>query len=251
MARLAFNDTTNNAGILQVIARRTGTQNVTTGTYTINDKTVDVNSALGQYFLLATQAAGRWQVDDTNQTDYPIIFTNVVNGQQDYSFNYDQDNNQILNIYKVRIKDNNGNWTTLTQRDLQDGNDTPLNATTTGTPTQYDLTANGIFLTAIPNFNSINGIEVYISRTPSYFVSTDTTKIPGIPDMFHEYLALRPSYFFCLDKGLAQAKSLHDILFGPDGKGGIEQAIKDYHTFRNQDERPRWTVDNQGSNSNR
>lgn len=251
MARLQFSDTVNNAGILQMITRRTNTQNSTTSSYPTIDRTVDVNSALGQYMLLAMQAAGRWQVDDTNQVDYPIITTNLISGQQDYSFLYDATGNQILWIYKVRVLQPSGSWLTLTQRDLQDGTDDPLNSTQTGTPTQYDLTANGIILTAIPNYNMTNGLEVYISRTPTYFVSTDTTKVAGIPDMFHEYLALRPAYFYCLDKGLPQTQALHDILFGANGQGGIEQAIKDYHAYRNADERPRFSVSNSNADSTR
>lgn len=234
-----------------MIARRTNTQNSTTSSYPIIDKTVDVNTALGNYIMLAMQAAGRWQVDDTNQVDYPIITTNLISGQQDYSFLYDATGNQILWIYKVRILQPSGLWITLTQRDLQDGTDDPLNSTTTGIPTQYDLTANGIILTAIPNYNMTNGLEVYISRTPTYFLSTDTTKVAGIPDMFHEYLALRPAYFYCLDKGLPQTQALYNILYGPDGLGGIEQAIKDYHSYRNADERPRFYTDYSGCNSNR
>lgn len=237
---LQFSDTVANNGIIQSIQRRTGTQSTNSSAYPLLDKTVDVNLALANYFLLAVQAAGRWQVDDTNQSDYPIVFGSIVSGQQDYSFTVDADGNQILDIYKVRCKDSQGNWLTLIQRDLQDGKDDPLNSTTTtGQPTKYDITANGIFLTDIPNYNSTNGLELYVSRTASYFVSTDTTKVAGIPDIFQEYLVIRPSYFYCLQKGLPEATAYYRTLYGPDGRGGMEQAIKDYHSNRNRDEKRR------------
>lgn len=236
---LQFSDTTTKKGIVQVIERMTTTQSASSSSYPLYDKTVDINAALANYMILATQAAGRWQVDDTNQEDYPIIFGNVVSGQQDYSFTVDEQGNQILDIFKVRIKDSNGNWATLKQRDLQDTVDSKLNSTTTGIPTEYDVTANGIFLTDIPNYTLEDALEIYISRTPTYFVSTDTTKKPGIPDIFHEYLAIRPSYFYCLAKGLPQAQSYAITLYGRDGNGGMERAIKDYYSNRNRDEKRR------------
>lgn len=252
MGKLEFNNSVTGAGIIQVIQRLTGAQSGTTASYPLIDKTVDVNSALAQYFIIANQAAGRWQVDDTNQTDYPIIFGNVVAGQQDYAFTVDEDGNQILDIYKVRIKDSLGNWHTLIQRDLQDGNDVPLNDTTqTSCPTKYDVTSNGIFLTDIPNYTSVEGLEVYISRTPSYFVSTDTTKSAGIPHIFHEYLALRPAYFYCLTKGLPKYKEYYKTLYGIDGKGGMEKSIADYYSNRNRDEKRRMTTSTSFVNSNR
>ena len=219
--------------ILGLIQRNTNTQNTTTSSYPLADKTTDVNNALNKYFLLANNSEGRWQIDDSNQTDYPIIFGNVISGQQDYSFTVDENGNQILDIYKVRIKDSNGNWTTLKQRDLQDGKDEPLNSTTTGMPTEYDLTANGIFLTVIPNYTLTDALEVYISRTPTYFTVSDTTKKPGIPWTHHEYLAIRPSYYYCLQKGLPQAVRLGEEMLM------MEELIKKDYSYRNKDEKPR------------
>jgi len=240
---LQFSDTTNKKGLIQALERATGTLSATTSSYPLLDKTVDINLALANFFLLATKSEGRFQVDDTNHTDYPVVFFNIVAGQQDYSFTVDENGNQIMDIYKVRVKDSQGEWHTLKQRDLQDENDTPLNDTTqTSRPTEYDLTANGIFLTDIPNYNSTNGGEIYVNRTASYFVSTDTTKVAGIPDIFQEYLFLRPAYLWCLTNGKPQATYYYRTLYGVDGRGGMEKDIQDYFSKRNRAERPRFTV---------
>lgn len=218
--------------ILGLIQRNTNTQNTTTSSYPIADKTTDVNNALNRYMLLAISAEGKWQVDDTNQTDYPVVFGDVVSGQQDYSFTTDEQGNQILDIYKVRIKDSAGNWHTLKQRDITDRDDNYLNDTGTGTPSSYDLTANGIFLRSIPNYNSTDGLEIYVSRTPTYFTVSDTTKKPGIPWLFHEYLAVRPAYYYCLQKGLPQAVALGNEV------ARMEEAIMKGIANRNKDTRP-------------
>lgn len=233
-----FSNTTTRNGIIQKITRMTSTQATTTSSYSLLDMTVDVNLSLNNYFILAISSEGRWQVDDTNQTDYPIIYGDIVAGVQDYTFLNDENGNQILDIYKINMQDNNGNWTTLTQRDILDQNDrNKEDLTITGIPSEYDLTANGIFLTVIPNFTQVKGLELYINRTPTYFLSTDTTKQAGIPNVFHEYLALRPSYFYCLSKGLPIAATYAQLLYGADGQSGMEGAIKKYYSLRNKSEK--------------
>lgn len=220
---------------LDLLARLTNTQNTSTSSYTTTAKTVDINNALNRYMMLAISAEGKWQVDDSNQTDYPVVYGDIVSGQQDYSFTTDETGNQILDIYKVRIKDSAGNWKTLTQRDIQSLDDEPLNTTQTGVANQYDLTANGIFLNIIPNYNSTDGLEIYVNRTPTYFLTSDTTKKAGIPWTHHEYLAIRPAYYYCLQKGLPQANALGNEMIR------MESSIENYYADRNKDDKLRLT----------
>jgi hypothetical protein len=236
---MKFNDTTNKNGLIQALERMTGTQSGLSSAYPLADKTRDINLALDNYNILANDASGRWQSsDDTNHQDYPITYADLLTGIQDYTFKVDEQRNQILDIYKVRVKYPDGTWHTLTQRDFQT-QDEEVDFTTTGKPTEYDLTANGIFLTVIPDYDMTDGLEIWYSRTNSYFVATDTTKEPGIPNIFHQYLVLRPAYFFCLEKGLPQASAYKIALYGQDGKSGMEQAIQNFHARRNRAEKPR------------
>lgn len=223
--------------ILDLIMRNTNTQNTTTSSYPIAAKTVDVNNALNQYFILANSASGNWRpADDTNQTDYPIIYNNLVSGQQDYALTVDENGNQVLDIYKVRILLEDGTtWQTLKQINQDSITDNDLDSSLTGTPTEYYLTANGIFLVQKPNYSGTEYLEIWINRTPTYFTVDDTTKKAGLPWVHHEYLALRPSYFYCLQKGLPQAVDFRARLYGNDGKGGMEAAIKKYWRDRNKD----------------
>jgi hypothetical protein len=216
---------------LDLIQRLTNTQNTTTSSYPVAAKCVDVNMALNNYFILANSASGNWRpADDTNQTDYPIIYGDIVSGQQDYSFSTDEAGNQILDIYKVRILNSNGiDWTTLEQINQDTITDDQLSTVTGSTPQQYYLTANGIFLVQKPNYASTDGLEVWINRSPTYFTTSDTTKKAGLPWVHHEYLALRPSYFYCLAKGLPQANNYKITL------DAMELAIKKYWRDRNKD----------------
>lgn len=236
---MIFSDTTNRTGVVQLLEDLTTTQSAASSSYPLSVKTRDINNAYAEYFLLAVQSSGSWLADDTNQTDYPIITANLVANQQDYTFTVDGSvtPNQILDIYRVEIKDASGNWVLIKSYDENDET-TALSqqATQSGTPTRYSKTANGIFLDSKPSYASTGGLKIWFARTPSYFLSTDTTKKPGIPDVFHRYLAIHPAYFYCLQKGLPQSVAYFNE------KTKLEKQIETYYSQRNKDEKPRLTV---------
>lgn len=235
MSLIQFSDTTNKQGIVQVIRRRTGTNTSTAGSYPIEDITLDVNMALANFFILANKVAGKRQpADDTNHTDFPIVYADIVSGQQDINLTLDENGNQILDIYKVVMTIPTGGKVVLRQVDIND-DDSVVTDTTTGIPSSYDLTAEGIFLHQIPNFSLVGALEIWVNRAASYFSPSDTTKRAGIPEIFSEYLTLRPSYFYCLEKGKEQATAYGVALYGRDGRGGLEGQIKAYYSQRNRD----------------
>lgn len=231
-----FSDTTLKSGIIQGIERECGFDDGTiTGNSTLMAQfTADVNSAGDDATAIIIPAGGEWQYDDSNQTDYPIITTALVSGQRDYSFTTDNTGNLILDIYKVMCRSGvSGSYIDLdpidqqsTERDtINDGNNS------TGTPTRYDKTANGIFLDLIPNFSSSDGLKVFINRESTYFTVSDTTKKPGIAGLFHDYYVLKPSYKYARAKGLQNVERLErDVL-------KMEKDIKDYYSGRNKDVR--------------
>lgn len=234
---MVFSETTNRTGIVELLEDLTGTQSASTPSYTLATKTRDINNAYANYFLIGFQTEGRWQLDDTNQTDYPIVTTALTSNQQDYSFTVDEQGNQILDIYRVEILDSNGNAVELCPIDQFDVKGQALTEffSDAAQPIYYDKTANGIILYPKPNYTNAAGLKIYYNRTPAYFTTSDTTKKPGIPDMFHEYLAIRPAYQYCLRKGLQQTANLkQDMLL-------IEEAIRSYYSSRARDEVKRMT----------
>ena len=236
---MVFSNTTDRTGLVELLEDLTTTQSSTTSSYPLKTKTRDINNAFANYNMIAQRSAGSWESDDTNQTDYPIITTNLVSGQQDYSFTIDQQGNQILDIYRVEVANNSGIFSQVMPLDEVNMNGISLTEfmKTAGQVTFYRKTANGIFLYAPTNYNYANGLKIYYARTPTYFLSTDTTKKPGIPDMFHEYLALRPAYFYALQKGLSQATALGNQLIEYEGSDrlGITGKIGDYYANRSKD----------------
>lgn len=235
---IKFNDTTNKNGLIQLIERNCGFNDgdISGNSTLLAQFTADINLALDKAISIILPAGGTWQFDDSNQSDYPIITTNIVSGQRDYPLTTDGSGNLILDIYKVLVANSSGVFSEISPVDQQtttnnnsdtitflDGNNS------TGTPTRYDKTGNGIFLDPIPNYNSTGGLKVLINREGSYFTVSDTTKKPGFAGLFHEYLALRPSYQYAYRKGLANANALRNEMLV------MERAIDDYYGSRERD----------------
>lgn len=256
---IAFSDTTNKSGLIQIIERRLGFDNgfISGNTARLAQWVSEINLAKDRAISIILQAGGTWQYDDSNHTDYPIISTNLVSSQRDYSFTTDGTGNLILDIYKVFVADPSGVFDEIFPVDVQSGADggeesggksgsisgrviggNSLSSftdgrNTTGTPYRYDKTANGIFLDPIPNYNSTNGLKVYINREASNFVSSDTTKKAGFAGLFHEYLVYRPCANYAIDKVLSNYK-----LFDARSEQ-LEKAMAEYYGFREKDVRRR------------
>lgn len=240
---LQFNDTTNKNGIVQLIDANCGIKSTNTLAYPIEDKTRDIDLALTNAIEIALRSSGTWKFDDSNHTDYPIITTNLVSGQRDYSFTSDENGNLILDIYKVFIKDSSGTYQEIYPIDVEMAGDSNTNTSSFtdgqnlgGVPYRYDKQANGIFLDPVPNYNSTAGIKVYISREGSFFTSADTTKKAGIAGTLHEYLATYPTYLYHLRNESPNVDRWRNEV------DRWEKKISEYYSKRNKDIRPRMRV---------
>lgn len=238
-----FNDTTNYLGLVQLFEREIGANqgDVSGSTTRLKEFTADTKGAFDRFFAIALPASGTWQLDDSNQTDYPIITTNIVSAQRDYAFTLDGSSNLILDIYRVAIL-GSASATTYqeiepvdTQSDLYPGG-LVTNDTTGGTPVRYDKTGNGIFLDPVPNYNATNGLKIWINREASYFTSSDTTKKPGVPGLFHGYFYLKPASDYARRNNLANQDRLQSEVLR------MEQDIKRYFSERPRDERKQITT---------
>lgn len=199
--------------------------------------TGDINLAIDEILGFMFPLGGKWQLDDSNHTDYPFIETDLISGQRDYTFTTDGSGNVVLDIYKVMVKDTNGIYQEIEGQDQQSDGESSFydGQNATGTPTRYDKTGNGIFLDFIPNYSwrtaeeGEKGLKVFINREASYFTTADTTKKLGFAHLFHEYLALRPSYQYAYRNSLPTLKTLDYEL------QKMTKAIKDYYGGREKD----------------
>lgn len=237
---LAFNDTSTHKGIIQKLERLVYGQDavgrISGNTTLLKQWTAEVNIALDRAFHLIFEADGRWQFDDSNHTDYPIITTNLVANQRDYSFSADSNSNLILSIQKIAILQSATAtlYAEIEPADAQTDDYSPYvqnDTSVTGIPDRYDKLANGIFLEPIPSYNATAGLKVYISREGSYFAYTDTTKKPGFAGLYHEYLAVYPAWQYAQANNLANQNGLLTNV------QMLEDAIVRHYSKRAEDER--------------
>jgi len=180
---MVFSDSTDKQGIVEEVRFLTGTNS---STYPIAQLTRNVNRALDKVTSTIISADGRWQWDDSNETDYPIATSDLVSGQKEYVLS-----NNFLTIYRVEWKDSNGNWVLgvpIDQRDIKEAIDEFQK--TDSTPLYYDKINDSLFLFPKPNYNSTDGLKVYYQRNTTYFTASDTVKEPGFGRQFHRLLSL-------------------------------------------------------------
>jgi len=240
---LVYSNTTTKAGIIQRIEQELGfTDAFISGNSTrLTQWTASINLALDNVLSIIFKADGRWQFDDSNHTDYPIITTNLVASQRDYAFTADENSNLILDIYRVLARSSTTTpYYDLKPVDVQGDNEFEIGGladglNNEGVPKTYDKTANGIFVDPIPSSTITSGLKIYINREGSYFTTSDTTKKPGFAGLYHEYLVLEPAYRYARAHRLDSQEALRRDL------KELEQSMIQFYSRREKDERPYFT----------
>jgi hypothetical protein len=201
----------------------------------------DCNQALDDFLTIAIPASGTWEFDDSNQSDYPIMKTDLVSGQRDYTFTTDGSGNLVLDIYKVAIY-GSPTATTYTAIYPIDELEEEYGGILTenpagGTPYRYGKMANGIFLDPVPNYSADSGLKLYVNREASYFTVSDTTKKPGVPGNLHKYFYLKPAAEYARRNNLANQDRLMAEVLKMEGSPGRVGTIAQQFARRARDER--------------
>lgn len=225
---MQFSDTSNNTGLVQDAYFGI---NANSNSYPIKDITRSINKGLDRVTTLILQADNRWQFDDLNKTNLPIATTNLVSGQRDYTFD-----NSFLEVVKVMIADENGEYYEIRNIDVRDSDVTQYlqnKSSNTGRPYRYDVFGASLVLDPVPNYNYTAGIKVWFKRKAEYFDYTDTTKEPGFASQFHHILSLYAQYDYAHAKDLDKTEKLkRDIL-------EVEREISKFYSRRLKDYKPR------------
>lgn len=206
-----------------------------TTTYPIKAFTRNANRALDRVTTLILKADGAWKWDDANQSDLPVIVTDLVSGQADYSLAV-----SYLKVNRIRIKDSAGNYTVLPQVASRQLSDAQLDSTS-GTPTSCEIYGNSVLLYPAPSYASTSGLELQIQRPASYFAYDSTAKTPGFAPQFHTLISLWAALDYCemnhkADRAAAlrlRIGSPPDLLNNQAGSG-MEKELVDFYASRNE-----------------
>lgn len=204
---LVFSNPTNKSGIVERLDRKVGTDQNPLA-YPIAEKVSDINAAVDAALIIVADAGGRWGYDSANQIDLPIITTGLVAGQRDYAFTVDGAGNQITDIYKLLVADQNGFFRQLTRRDPRTERDTQQfwnGQNVQGIPFEYELLGQSILLNPIPSYSLANALKMYCVREDPYFTALDTTKMPGLAGILHEWFVIHAAYAYASRNNLEVA----------------------------------------------
>lgn len=213
--------------------------NATTNSYSLANITRRFNGALDRFFTLAFQSDGRWSFDDMNQSTAPIETINLVSGTEKYAL--DTFTSEIINVLRVEMLDSTGQGVTLhpLDVDLIEYRSLPQYNSVAGTSRWYNKLGKYIYLYPKPNYNSTNGLTLYFERNKVAMASTDTTKVPGIPSLFHMYLCRVAALPYLMEKGSENLNAVMKQIGSANSSdplyGGDELAIVNYFSHRDKD----------------
>ena len=206
---MVFSDINDGTGLIQECERLTnlGAAKISGNTSLLKDFTARINNAIDRFFTIAFQNDANWNFDDRRYADssseLPIATTNIVSGTKDYLFD-----SSLLMVTQVFAKDANGTFNELVEQDDKNEPRAYDLQSTTGTPTHYELVGSSILLDPTPNYNSTGGLKITFKRNGVKFAYTDGAITPGIPSLFHPYLARYASFQYATEKRLAHAGAI-------------------------------------------
>lgn len=243
---MIFNDTTSaKQGIVQDVYFGVSAN---ANTYPIADLTRNANEALDIAFSKILGADGKWQFDSSNAVDLPIGYTDLISGQQDYSF----EREFLVLTSPLQILARDG----LTWIELEPTDDNLLQSTVTGDPVRYNKLGRSFLLDPIPDYSfrlaneSKQGLRGFFQLNIDRFETTDTTKEPGFDSNLHGFVSVWCQWKYAKAKGLV--KRLPDLekeliyYLGNEDKGGNEVGqFKIHYSYREKDKRGNLNMHNE------
>lgn len=190
---MVYYDSSGKTGIVDDVLFKT---NNNTTSYPLVDITRNINIGYGEIIAVILRNDKKWKFDDTNQTLTLEATFNLSTGVSEYGLlaSIPDAAQDWTNFWGIEIKDSNGNWLPLkpiTRDDVKRmGYAWDEYKDTSATPDEYMIEGTQLYLKAAPNYDSSDGGKIYMQRNPSYFASTDTTKVPGFASNFHYLLSL-------------------------------------------------------------
>lgn len=208
---MQFSNTENDSGILQEceFLCNLGTTGISGNAQRLQDFTRLVNSRYHQVVTMILRSQNSWDYDDINHTDFPILTTNLVADQPDYSLPASE---KILKLKRIEVTYDGTNYYKAEPLDIgqvgEATDTTSISSDFDDSKPFYDIQYNSIFLYPIPDTDVTRGLKLWVTREVDEFTSSDTTQEPGIDEPFHRMLAIGASMDWAIAKGLGVKNDL-------------------------------------------
>lgn len=184
-----------------------------------------LNFGIDQYSYLAITSDGRWQFDDTENTDVPRASVTLNSGEVAIPFA-----STHLTIRFAEITDAEGNKARLDTFDRRDSGYTTPKTTDTGQPSAYNYEAGVMYFDVYANANYT--VTIHFSRVATHFTEANTTQVLGIPSIHTEYIVLHALHRLSLRTGNENRAVVRNEL------EQMEKDIEDFYGRRDEDTHP-------------
>jgi hypothetical protein len=177
--------------------------------YTLAQKARAVNSGLDKAYSVLFNSVDTKNFDDHNFAKLPQGTYDITIGERNLTVYKDEEGAEILKIYKVFARNSNGDAYELEAKDIrQDDAYAIAYGDDTGVIQAYDWVGTSMVFDVTPEATIANGLKIFYMRNASYFTEADTTKEPGLPALFHDYLVYYASWQYAMTKGLQRKNDL-------------------------------------------
>lgn len=179
------------------------------------------------------QSYGGWQYDDSNQTNLPEAYTDLVASQSKYGLA-----SEMLTVNRVEVTDAGGGIRRLVpvpQEQIEGVGISQFTPPLYGRPQFYRLSDGIIELIPAPPESVTGGLTIYFERAGVAFVSTDTTAQPGFASPFHRLVPIGASIAWYKNKS-PKSETLKELK--EDWAKG-EDDLRQFYTQRWRDYRPK------------
>lgn len=184
--------------------------------YSAANRLISTNRWMHKIWTMILSSVDGWDIDDFNQTNYPIATTPLVAGQRDYAF---PTSLKALGIKRVDVTYDGVTYYKCEPWDSSEtglglGSDTNTDARFSKNKPFYDIRANAIFLYPEASAADVSAgalLRIEYAREALEFSSGDVstgTKVPGFDTPFHMMIALGMCYDWCVAKNLFNEATL-------------------------------------------
>lgn len=195
--------------------------------YSLVDRARNVNISWDEAIAELYKADPNYKWDDTTNTDFPIATLDLSADADHYTLL-----DSALVIHRLRIKDRNGKYKTLTPVLRAELTDTELEET--GDPLKYYKMGGAVFPVPVPDYGAEDGVELEFQRGANYFESSDTSAAPGFNAQFHQFLSIGAALRYAVANGMkSKAGDLSAM------KEQVREAMRTHYQLRSPDLKPK------------
>jgi hypothetical protein len=203
--------------------------------YPLASKARRLNAAVDRYVTIAMEVNENFHFDDTNNTTLPIGTSDIKSGQGNVPFPID-----FLAVRNIFIKDNNGKYSEIFEE--KDPARYAFFGGRSGRPTAFRLMGGSIVWDYVPDYTQEDGVLIHFTRNAQRVSPNDTIFAPGIPLIFHPWLAQHASLPYLIEQQKANKGDIgNKVLEG-------EAAIRYHLSNKNKTRVPRLGISQKDSN---